>query len=352
MDRRSFLKAGGAGLGGLVLAGGVVSLAGRSGSAQLPGVAALDGATMGTSYSVRVAGSMPAEVEPAVRRALADVEARFSTWRPDSELSRFNDSLDSDWQPASREMLRVASTALEHSRSTDGAFDASVGPLVDLWGFGPGAVADGARAPRPARSDEIGALLEHVGAQRLDIDTVRGAWRKQDVALRLDFSGIAKGDAVDRVAAVLEAHGLEHWLVEVGGEIRTRGEKLDGGDWRVGIERPELARRLPFRVVAPQGLAVATSGDYRNFFDHAGQRYSHAIDPRDGRPVSHALASVSVAAPTAVAADALSTGLMILGPDRAMDFAESRRLPVHLLLRSGDAIEERWSSAFEPLIAA
>ena len=349
MNRRTYLKTS-LGIGGsLLVPPGVLALAGCSGTASPPELAGFDGQIMGTGYSVRLGTAQVTEgLAAEIHTVLAGVDAHMSTWRHDSELTRFNDSGNTDWQPVSRGTHEVVALALDTGSASQGAFDPTVGPLVDLWGFGSGA-DDDALGRKPQRG-AIRETLARVGHEFIELDADAGAMRKSLATARLDLSGIAKGHAVDRVAAALDARGIESYLVEVGGELRSRGRKPDDSLWRVAIERPDAGRRDVFRVVELQGQAIATSGDYRNYFADGGQRYSHSIDPRSGQPVRHELASVSVVAETTMQADALSTALMIMGPDDAMDYADRHAVAAHLVVKSADALEERHSRAFEPLL--
>lgn len=365
MDRRSYLKSSLMIGGSLLLPPGVLALAGCSGTGRETELAGFDGRIMGTGYSVRLGSVSKLEVidrdmVDRIHAVLQDVDTHMSTWRDDSELSRFNVSRDSDWQPLSDATTRVIAHAIQTSVASDGAFDVSVGPLVDLWGFGAGGSAES--VPGVRAQTDAGALsgskperrairqtLAQVGHDAIDVDLDARAVRKRSESVQLDLSGIAKGHAVDRVSELLDAEGHDSYLVEIGGELRSRGRKPDGTAWRVAIERPEVGRRDVFKVIELEDRAIATSGDYRNFFDAGGQRYSHSIDPRTGRPVTHELASVSVVAESTMAADALSTALMVMGPDAGMAFAERHEVAAHMILKKGTALAERQSPAFDSL---
>ena len=351
MNRRTYLKSSLAVGGSLLIPPSVLALAGCSGTARVPELASIDGQIMGTSYSVRFDAAGDKSLSAAIHTALQDVDAHMSTWRASSELTQFNNSTHGDWQPLTAATTQVVAHALETSRASKGAFDVTVGPLVDLWGFGGGSEESSRNGTRPARSD-ISQTLAAVGHEAIEVDVTANAIRKQNSASRLDLSGIAKGHAVDQIAAVMNAHGIENYLAEVGGELKARGLKPDGSQWRVAIERPDAGKRDVYRVINLQDRAIATSGDYRNFFsDDAGKLYSHSIDPRTGQPVSHELASVSVLAESTMAADALSTALMIMGPDDAMTFANQHQIAAHVILKSGKALEEHFSSTFESFVA-
>ena len=363
MNRRTYLK-GSLGLtAATLLPPGVVALSGCSGTSVAGDVVAFGGGTMGTGYSVQLADRLAARVgtvadapahggeraalEAAIARDLESIEALMSTYRPDSELSRLNAGEDGDWVPLSAPTARVLGAALDASAASDGAFDATVGPLVNLWGFGP----DGTASTRPPRADVVRAR-ERVGFGNVELDRAAGAVRKRRGDTYLDLSGIAKGHAVDRIAERLDAAGEGGYLVEIGGELRARGAKPNGQPWRVAIERPVAGRRAVHRVIELRDAAIATSGDYRNFFDAGGRRYSHSIDPRSGRPVDHGLASVSVVARTTMAADALSTALMILGPDAGLDLARRHGLAAHFVVKSSAGLEEIHTDAFERHLVA
>jgi thiamine biosynthesis lipoprotein len=305
----------------------------------------LAGGTMGTTWSVQIAhppGDLDqAALQEGIASALADVNDRMSTYQADSELSRFNAAETTDWLPVSAELARLVGTALAVSADTDGAFDVTVGPLVNLWGFGPEVKAD----QIPAET-EIDAARERTGWRKLQTRTEPPALRKSRTDLYVDLSAIAKGHGVDRLAEVLDAAGIADYLVEIGGELRGRGVNGQGEPWRIAIERPDPGRRAALRVVALQDQAMATSGDYRNFFELDGRRYSHSIDPATGRPVDHALASVTVLAERCADADAWATALLVLGPARGLALADEHGLAALFIERIDDELRVTESSAF------
>ncbi|WP_200233130.1 FAD:protein FMN transferase [Thiohalocapsa halophila] len=305
----------------------------------------LVGTTMGTSWSVQVPHP-PERLDQAdlYARISAELEAvneRMSTYRASSELSRFNAAESTDWLPVSAELVRLVDTAIAVSTLTDGGFDVTVGPLVNLWGFGPEVKAD----QLPAQA-EIDAALARVGWDLLATRSDPPALRKAQPDLYVDLSAIAKGYGVDRMAALLEDAGITDYLVEIGGELRGRGVNAEGEPWRIAIERPEPGRRVVLRVVALTDLGMATSGDYRNFFELDGRRYSHTIDPATGRPVDHQLASVTVLAERCAEADAWATALLVLGPERGMALANDRGLIALFVERFGDELRVTESTAF------
>lgn len=303
----------------------------------------LRGFTMGSTWSVkfRPATATPPErdVERALQAKLDALERQMSTWRADSDVSRFNASTGTNWFSVPRETAVVVREALAVSALTDGAFDVTVFPLVRLWGFGPG----GGKGRVPAEA-EIATTLRHVGWRKLHARLDPPALRKDSAGLAVDLSALCPGYASDCLGERLEAWGVRDYLVEVGGEFRARGNGALGPGWRVGVERagdsksPAPALATTVRLTAQ---SLATSGDYRNAFIAQGRRFSHHLDPRTGRPTESAIASVSVVHASTMRADALGTALTVLGLEKALALAERERLGVSLTLRNGDKLEVR-----------
>jgi len=299
-----------------------------------PSAVEFTGSSMGTIYSVKVAVSdLPAESRGAIQQViearLDRVDRLMSTYRPDSELSRFNRHAANVPFPVARETLEVFRIAREVSELSGGAFDVTVGPLVTAWGFG---ATD--RISTPPAAAEISQLRARVGFQRVEMGA--GSVTKTLAGVVCDLSAIAKGYAVDQIAAALREIGYADFLVEVGGEIRAQGRRLDGALWRVAIETPDSERRDVYDVILLRDVALATSGDYRSYYEVGGRRISHTIDPRTGRPIEHALASVSVLHSDAVHADALATALNVLGPEAGRALAEREGLAAHFIVRQDD----------------
>ena len=340
--RRTFLKAG---LGAMA-----ALAAGCDGRRARPaGLHEFRGPTMGSTYTVKIvdrglSATGQAEVHAAVLTALERVDARMSTYRPDSELSRFNRHAAEGPFTASPELAQVLAKAAEVSAATSGAFDVTIGPLVNAWGFGPPG-----RVQLPT-VDEIARLRERVDWRSIALDPAAGTVRKARPDAYVDFSGIAQGYGADQVAAALEARGFGDFLVDVSGEVRARGVNADGVPWRIGIERPDAPGRTPHFVVPLTDRVLATSGDYRNWFEHDGRRYSHEIDPAIGAPVTHRLASVSVVHADCALADAWATALFVLGPDKGPALAEAQGLAAHFIVREwGGGFVDRRSPAFAAL---
>jgi len=308
----------------------------------------LAGNTMGTQFSVKLAAGDAVNdairLEKNIKATLADVEQMMSTFIPSSEISRFNSSASTDWHAVSQEFCLSVEEALAISTLTDGSFDITVGPLVDLWGFGPGDIID-----EPPADENISTMLKSIGYTHLQADCSQPALKKDIAELALDMSAIGKGYATDSVAAILDGAGIENYLVEVGGELRLRGHNAKNAKWAIGIEVPLPNQRSPHTIVHLSDTAMATSGDYRNYFEVDGKRYSHTIDTRTGWPVTHSLASVTVVDNDGFRADALATALLVMGPDAGMELAIRESLAVLFLLRTETGIEELSTPAFEQL---
>ena len=298
---------------------------------------------MGTSYSVTLPSGAAGKgaISEAVRQALDRVDALMSTYRSDSEVSRFNRHESAEPLPVSAETYTVLAAAQELSSTTRGAFDITVGPLVDVWGFGPEEVS-----ALPSEETLLG-LVQRTGWQKLALDPDGTSVRKAVPQLRIDLSAIAKGYAVDLVAEALEQLGFRHYLVEVGGELRAAGYRADGTPWRVGVERPDSRGRGVHRILQVSDTAVATSGNYRNFRESEGRRFGHVLDPRTGRPTENQVISATVLHPSAMRADALATALLVLGEVEGMDLAKREDLAVLLLVAGdGESLREVRSPQF------
>jgi thiamine biosynthesis lipoprotein len=316
-----------------------------------PDILVVAGRTMGTTYEIRIAGndldaSLRQRLEEETTRRLSQLDGWMSNWNPESEVSRFNAHHDTTDFAVSAETAEIVAFALELNETSGGAFDISVGPLVARWGFGSGARVDG----KPS-DVEIERLRSHMGAATLRVN--RGdegggdSLGKNDPAVEIDLSAIAKGYGVDHVAGGLESLGRRDYLVEIGGEVRARGERPGGGPWRVAIERPQDEGRAIHSVIELQDQAMATSGDYRIFYIEGGKRFSHTIDPRTGRPVEGGPASATVVADTATEADAWATTLMVMGEEEGLGLADQLGISGFLLLRDeGGTILERYSRAW------
>ena len=310
----------------------------------------ISGPTMGTSYSIKLSELPVGVIQEGLHKNVDDILERIndqmSTYRQDSELSRFNRFAGRDWFDVSPETAQVVREALSVSLKSGGAFDVTVGPLVNLWSFGP------QQRSRKVPSDgEIKDTLAIIGYQHLKVRTKPPAMQKLVDGLEVDLSAIAKGFAVDQVAELLIQRGVKGFLVEIGGEILTHGTKANGSPWTVGLELPADDQRSVQEVINLGDHALATSGDYRNFFIQEGKRYSHTIDPRTGRPVEHRLASVTVIAARCMSADAWATTLMVLGPEKGYEFAVGQDLAVVFVIRDKNGFSRKPTPAFNKIIA-
>lgn len=318
-----------------------------------PAEALVNGEAMGTTYSVKL--RLPAAIDASTQSAIEDavaaeidlVNQKMSTYLDSSELSRLNQRTEPGAMKVSPETLEVFLEAQRIGELTGGVFDVTVGPLVNAWGFGP----EDRRADLSAA--EIAELQALTGWERIRIDAAAGTISKDQPGVYCDLSAIAKGYAVDRVSEALERLGYGDHMVELGGEIRVRGVNLVGEPWRIAVEKPApLGGRAVQRVLPLEDLSMATSGDYRNYFEKDGRRYSHEIDPRTGRPIEHRTASVSVLHPRCATADAWATALIVMGDEDGYAKAVEQELAVVFLVRDGEAFVEKTTPAFDSLFAA
>lgn len=294
----------------------------------------LTGSTMGTQYAITIAapGAIDADaLKIHIEALLSDISATMSTYDPISELSILNNNPSTDWIEVSAPLYTVLEAALVVAIDSGGAFDVTVGPLVNLWGFGPdrgaGVVPD---------ASALASARERVGINKFKLRAHPSALRKRLPDIYIDLSGIAKGYAVDRLADLLQRAGSENFLIDIGGELRALGKNPKGQDWRIGIENPvydgrEIGRSIPLR-----NAGLASSGNYRNFFQSDGVRYGHTIDPRTGAPVQHRLAGVTVLNSTAMLADAWATALMGLGFEAGIKSADEHGLAAMFIVREAD----------------
>jgi len=308
---------------------------------------ALRGSTMGTTYNVKLSklppGMTSVQLHKLIDKSLEKVNDQMSTYRPSSELSRFNKHTKDEWFAVSIETAKVAQRAKEIGATLNGGFDVTIGMIVNLWGFGPDGVPN--KIPEDKHLKQV---LEKSGNEQFSVRVKPPGLRKKIPDLYVDLSGIAKGYGVDKVNELLTSLGSKSHMVEIGGEIATTGRKDVGIPWRIAIERPNFeGKRAIQSIVELSGESLATSGDYRNFLEKDGKRFSHLIDPRIGKPIGHKLASVSVIANKCMDADAFATGLMVLGFKEGMKLAKKNKLAVFFLLREKGGFVGYSSPQFE-----
>lgn len=308
----------------------------------------INGLTMGTSYSIKLKsknGSDKNTIQSNIEKILADINQTMSTYISDSELSLFNQSRNTDWQVLSADLYRVIESANQVSSISNGAFDITVGPLVNIWGFGP----DPYGRDIPSNT-VIQAIKQHTGYKKLYFDGARQRVSKSDPDVTIDLSGIAKGFAVDKIARYLDGLDIMDYLVEIGGELRAKGTNTKQQAWQIGIEQANPLERSVQHIVGLDNIAMATSGDYRNYFEKNGIRYSHTIDPVTGKPVKHTLAAVTVLHNSAMYADALATAFMVSGPEKSLTLANETGIALYMIIKTDTGFETRYNDRFKPYL--
>jgi len=301
----------------------------------------MQGKTMGTTYNIKVVGENidTVKLQQGIDEKLKQLNQEMSTYINDSELSTFNQSTSLEPISVSPGLSRVLKEAIRLGKLSEGALDVTVGPLVNLWGFGP------EYRPETVPSNELLALTKaRVGLDKLVFE--QGMLSKSIPDLYVDLSTIAKGYGVDLVAEFIEANGINNYLVEIGGEMRIKGFKHTGELWHVAIEKPLSNERAVHQIIIPKDNAVATSGDYRIYFEADGQRFSHIIDPKTGKPINHKLVSVTVIHPSSMTADGLSTAMMVMGEEKALAFAEANGLAVYIIAKTEHGFVEQSTVKF------
>lgn len=317
-------------------------------------VVRLSGETMGTTYHITAVGVPDGVSEQTlsddVKAVLADVNGKMSNWDKNSEVSRFSASDSTEPFKVSADFVMIMKAANQIHADSEGKFDLTLGPLIELWGFGPRKPED------PIPSDaEIETALAHVGQDRLlTLDEANSTVSKSDPSVGINLSAIAKGFGIDAVAGKLKDLGVASYMVEIGGDLVTAGDNEKGEAWRIGIEKPEPGEKSIEEVVALKDKGLATSGDYRNFVEVDGKRYSHIIDPTTGRPITHYTTSVSVIADNAMLADGWATAMLALGNEKGMEIAKEKGIAAFFITRNGggdqnDYILEK-SPAFEEMM--
>jgi FAD:protein FMN transferase len=314
--------------------------------ARSPQELVLSGPTMGTTYTVKVAAPPPSVDSARLRQVIDDVLAQIdrstSGYRADSEVARFNASPSTQWHDVSAALATVVQSALDISEKSGGAFDITIAPLVAAWGFGP------AGAPEVLPSaEQIARIGTAVGDHKLHVRLDPPALRKDVAELSIDLNGIAPGFAVDRLADRLQALHIGNFLIDIGGEIRVRGRNARGERWHIAIEHPVDTRRAPYAGVWLDSEAVSTSGEYRDYYERDGHRYSHTIDPRTGRPLDRAPGSVVVIAASTALADGWATALNVLGPHDGLALAAREHMPVLFIERATDGWRSQSTPEFE-----
>lgn len=316
-----------------------------------PSETALSGDTQGTTWHLKMVldgtTAKPEEILHEVQALFQRVDERLSTWREDSAIARFNSQESTDWQEVPPEMILLTSIARDIHDKSGGCYDPTVQPLSELWGF----AREEQRVPS---SGEIQEVVAHVGMDKLEIDAKKGRLRKKDPALRLSLDSIAQGYTIAEMARLLDERGIHNYLAEIGGEMKVKGHKANGQAWRVAVEKPIPLSREVLRILElnqESGVAVMTSGTYRNYFEADGKTYSHIIDPRTGMPVTHNLVSTTVLHDDPTLADAWSTALLCVGETEGLRLAEAEGLRALFIHLDGDKLQQRLSSRFAREVA-
>lgn len=303
---------------------------------------------MGTRFTIKVP-QLPEHVKSEslkhiIRGRLNDLDSQFSTYKTDSEISRINAQTNDGWISVTASFGKVMTEALRINKLSKGAFDPTIGPLVNLWGFGP----DPSVLEVPD-AETIKSLLLVTGTENILWDSKRLRIKKLKENIFLDLSALAKGYAVDEIAQLLEKHKINNFMVEIGGELRLKGINSDGDLWRIAVEKPTIDQRMIQQVLAISDTAIASSGDYRNFFEKEGMRYSHTIDPRTGYSIKHNVVSVTVLHESTMTADAFATTFMVLGEEKGLELAKEENLAVLFILKTDEGFVERISSQYQTI---
>ncbi|EPK7358818.1 FAD:protein FMN transferase ApbE [Kluyvera intermedia] len=312
----------------------------------------LEGKTMGTFWRVSVVGvdkTQAEELRQKVQKLLDGDDQLLSTWKNDSALMRFNHSNSLTSWPVSEAMADIVTESLRIGYKTQGAMDITVGPLVNLWGFGP----DKQPVKTPTQA-QIDAAKARTGLAFLSVINRSGRQylQKSIPDLFVDLSTVGEGYAADHLARLMTEEGISRYLVSVGGALVSRGMNADGQPWRVAIQKPTDRENAVQAIVDINGHGISTSGSYRNYYELDGQRISHVIDPQTGRPITHKLVSVTVIAPTALEADGWDTGLMVLGPQKAQQVVREQGLAVYMIMKEGDGFTTWMSPQFEAFLVS
>ena len=309
----------------------------------------LRGTTMGTTYNVSIkhydAEKLTQTIHKEIETILDTVNLEMSNWDKSSSISKFNYLKTTDPIPITGSLAKILSEANKVHDQSEGAFDITLMPLTDIWGFGRKNVK------QVPSEEEIESALKIVGQKSLLVlDQKRLTLRKKIESASVDLSGIAKGFAIDQISDSLKARGINDFLVEIGGDLYASGEKGPKSPWVIGIEKPDQKLGEVNVIVRIANKAVATSGDYRNFFEKDNRRYSHIIDPKTGRPISHQTASVTVLAENATNADAWATAMMVLGAKKGLIIAEKNKLAVFFISRKGANFHSVSSTHFKDTV--
>ena len=307
----------------------------------------ITGKTMGTTYSVSVWGKTELtqqELQSRIDLRLQDINNTASTWIKTSEITKFNTEENTLTHKVNPFLIHTILQSQEIHTKSKGAFDMTIGKLISLWGFD----AEG-RVTKAPSTKTLRHTLTSIGADKIIVNANTLTISKTNEDLKINLSAIAKGGGVDAIAYLLQELGFTNFLVEIGGEVFASGTKIDGASWRVGIETPNATSGQITKIIPLTNQGLATSGDYRNYFEEQGRRYSHIINPQTGKPIKHKLASASVLHDSTAMADGWATAMMVLGEEQGMKIAKQENIAVFMLVRDGDTFKTLTSPAWEIL---
>ena len=303
----------------------------------------IQGKTMGTTFNVSIVHLKSLKIDikalkSDIDKLLIAVNQQVSTYIPDSQISQFYDNKTTNWIEINEDFYHIVAAAQKVSHLSNGAFDITVSPLIDSWGFG------AKNNDSPPSDTKIKELLGNIGYKRLKLNEAKSSIKKEIPSLRIDLSAIAKGFAVDKLSLLLSEKGFPNHLVEIGGELRASGTNQSDKSWRIAVEQPDTSSTIANKGIEISNRAVATSGDYRNYFVENGVRRSHIIDPNSGYPITHKLASVTVLHESTMFADAYATAVLVMGEELGKSFAEENNFDVLMIIRDDDKFKF-WSSS-------
>ncbi|MGB1361443.1 MAG: FAD:protein FMN transferase [Alphaproteobacteria bacterium] len=303
------------------------------------------GKTMGTTYLVKYWADTeiaPRRINTLVDRKLKQINNEISTWDKTSKIVEFNNTNKTGWFSVNKFFAQMVMMATNICYQTNGRFDITIKPLIDVWGFD----VDG-RVVKAPTNKQLKGVEKVIGCDKIATNISKKTIKKNSPNVSINLSAIAKGGAVDEIGKLMEAEGIENYLVEIGGEIRVRGKKIDGTNWLIGVEQPVRSSKKVNIILKLENESMATSGDYKNYFEENGVRYSHIIDPKTKMPIKHNLASVTVVTSSTAMADALATGLFVMGEKKALKFATKNNLKVYMIVRRDGVFETIASPAWE-----
>ncbi len=306
----------------------------------------ISGNTMGTTYNITVIENNKNDsnkLKKEIDDILLKVNMEMSTYIGESEISRFNELNSTDWFSVSRGFTNVVKNSLNISVSSKGAFDITIGPLIELWGFGK---KSGEKIPSEEETD---LTTQYIGYKKLDVNLLNSSIKKEESRLKINLAAIAKGYGVDKVAEFLNSKDFNSYLVEIGGEVRVKGKKF-GKNWRIGIVTPDTVNDYN-KIVLLSDTSLATSGDYFNYFEKDGKRYSHTIDPVTKKPITHKLASVTVVHELCMLADGFATAINVMGPEKGYSFAIKENLPIYMIIRKDGGFIIKMTPSFKKLLS-